>query len=919
MIRLKIIVLICCAMLALIAFAPTYGQQAVPPTPAYTGMDILFIVDQSGSMGGQRYGGDAQTHGDGSDTLDLRFLGPQSALELLSRNQAIFSSMAGQGHVPEVNLAILAFGSTTEQYLGWLPLDVSNPNWNAIYQRTYEDIGPDRFNDRNLDLTDFRTAFTEARNLFDRAPLPQPGSQHLRVIVLLTDGAPCVEMNGLADCDRQQTDGRAAQHVRDVADFVHDYFPTDYGVYVINLDDRDRYYDQFKREWESVVCAPVGIACDPTRTLKVTSPQELAQQLNRVVTENYQQIQTGIEQRVVQANTPFEVAPYTEVMRVLVFKSSATSLRDVIQLIDPQTGQPALVTVNGDTTAIETHEVFSPPPGLWEVRVPNADLVTELRLSATLIQVGAMSAMPTSDAQMYVPLPLSVTITNANQSALPLYRDSIGQPIYPLQVEAVIYDATAQNPSERRVLRQVPLALETNNPSDVNIYRYDWYPDVSGKVEVRVNASYLDESGQVHAVLTDYSVLDGLTIRESFVDWLGFASASERQGVPVPIQAVLRDKETGNELTGATGDWRFNVQAFADGASSPAYEGLLTNTSAPGQIAAQLVLDTPGSYQVHTELGRVDAVGNFTPVEPAAHVNSLQIRPIIPLSLFMPQPAEAVIPAQGPFPAFWATTPTTVRIEIRDAGGNLVNLRDVTGGQETMPMLTVSDGAQVFNLNDQLREVLPGVYEVETTSLGMGDFTFTGQVNTPASALVGDYDWAAMTVSTTQSRRLAEFIPLMGGGALALVVLVAVVGTAAIRRSHALQAGPLRGALVLLEFPVGQDPRQLGRFQLDHYNRNTVTLTRSDLRGAAPFERITVSTGGDEEMSRQRSLIVKEVVIGGEKKESDYSLGPGQLHTYTVKDQAGFEIPLAVAKDYDWQFGGGDLFATQDEPVVVSW
>ena len=80
----------------------------------YVGLDVVFLIDQSGSMGGPEAGCTICTYA--NDPLGLRFAAPEFAIELLG-DDLLQGQIARQTPV-DVQVGIVSFGSTAQISLG---------------------------------------------------------------------------------------------------------------------------------------------------------------------------------------------------------------------------------------------------------------------------------------------------------------------------------------------------------------------------------------------------------------------------------------------------------------------------------------------------------------------------------------------------------------------------------------------------------------------------------------------------------------------------------------------------------------------------------------------------------------------------------------------------------------------------------
>ncbi len=166
-------------------------------------LDIVFLVDQSGSMSGD--------DGNPNDPLGNRFQAPRYAMDWLANNRL--------GHCPTAihRIGVISFGSVSKVSL---PLTVINPatqeEWDAQRSTLEQQISEER-----MGTTDPLLAFKDAAKMLENAP-DQGVLLRKQVLVLLTDGQPCVESLGCT-YGNDQMDHNA--YMTSMVDYVNLTFP----------------------------------------------------------------------------------------------------------------------------------------------------------------------------------------------------------------------------------------------------------------------------------------------------------------------------------------------------------------------------------------------------------------------------------------------------------------------------------------------------------------------------------------------------------------------------------------------------------------------------------------------------------------------------------------------------------------------
>lgn len=210
------------------AQSPTVPSLSSGPSGALSGsencngLDIVVLVDQSASMGGEP--GTAA-----NDPENFRIDAAREIIFRLGENRLYFC--------PNVihRAAILSFGDGIETNLNFTEI-TPDPQadfafWKEQRQRLTEGIKP-----MNLGGTDFITAFLKAKEWF--AGLPDI-ENNKRAIILLTDGGPCPKRLG---CVRGAENGfKIGLYLEDLKEQIEQDFPFEEGkgyyIWVVAMHD----------------------------------------------------------------------------------------------------------------------------------------------------------------------------------------------------------------------------------------------------------------------------------------------------------------------------------------------------------------------------------------------------------------------------------------------------------------------------------------------------------------------------------------------------------------------------------------------------------------------------------------------------------------------------------------------------------
>ncbi len=875
----------------------------------YAGMNLLFIVDQSGSMGGVPYGGPADW-ANGNDPDGFRFEGPIYALDWLDSYVSTLTLPRGQ-EPPLMNMAVLAFGTNARLILDWTAIgqDQNKASWQTLKSDIASDISYTRFrpdpsrSGYNLGDTNFLDAFATARSLFQHAPSPAGGKHYLNAIVILTDGGPCAPPNAC-------TVAQGLAHLNALAGDVRSYFPR-HEIYLVGIDSTDGYWTTYADAWGDVVCGP-GATCDASHLLRVITLNELVAHFNEILVGLANEVVPGSIGSAAVPIPPgeFSVPPYQQLLRLNVFKTKpgqlpggAINLYHENNLVTPS-------VLSGPSAPIERYEVEAPAPGTWRIDVPDADAVKAVTFVTNLMAVGLRGEITTPQPVEYQAVDFRLDVVDRNDQTIARYPNNE----YPLTFEVAVYDARDPDKENRP---QIAALVVSDDPAAPDAFSYTgtWRPMEAGTYEVRASAFYTDSNTQQPVYLFEgLSAVDPLVVGETFFEHQGISSAGQpvtsvRENEDLTLTTLVKDKATGAVVAWDTSHLVMELQVLSASTQTPVMQPQHFSSAAiPGVIEGAMQVGIPGDYVFLTRAGMMDDQQQFVPLEDFGSAFPLTVRPLHPLVLeLMVIPGNEAVDAQrpGPFPRPWSKTPVTVQIQLRDQiTGQLASLQYVTGGSETLPTLKLEHNGRVDDLTDRLMESLPGRYVTVLDDLGMGDFTFSAQSQTPADQLAnGDFVWQAASARFVQERRLALFIPLAIGIALAVLGLL-IVSTVmyrqfVIRRREA----PLRGTLDIVAIdPATNEPELYATVELTHYSRNRLTLGEGQLK--APLELIEISTRRDSTISEEGALYVERVKAGGKPIAANLPvrLGIGD-EVFLLTDDNGVEY--YVAKDMAGVLGSG--------------
>lgn len=432
-------------------------------------MEVVFVIDQSGSMGGS-YG-----HPDPNDPLGLRFFGPIFAARWMANYYLSTSGSPIPGRPPiTFHMAVVSFG---DEALVTLPWQTIAPNdqlsWTKLRKTLDQKLGEDGLQGRSdLGNTNFVDAFQKASDLFALRDRPQGGCPR-RAILLLTDGQPQLA--------RTFTIPGHMAEVKDI--FQKDFPPSEYTFYVTAMNDyaADNYWVTMEPYWKDILSNYASTSVPGA--VKVNSHDEIGDRFNAILYEL-----TNQEPPEPVSLGKHTVPPYLQAIIFTLYKQSESEhliLQDEYGNLD-KSRQDVLVEVTGYDEPIESWTITRPLPGQWTIGTTanRGDLlITEDRIPAAV-----WLRSPSGSALQFVQSSLEFQLVESDQNHTPLpeYAD----PQYRLSVTATV--STAE--------REWPLNLASNTLL-TQTYTAPFLPVEAGAHQLRVGAVASDDDNQLVTVI----------------------------------------------------------------------------------------------------------------------------------------------------------------------------------------------------------------------------------------------------------------------------------------------------------------------------------------------------------------------------------------------------------------------------------
>jgi hypothetical protein len=442
----------------------------------YTGLDLVLIVDQSGSMGGEAYG--STDHKTANDGNDLRFAGVQWAMDWLGSMRLIYGKDRGM----DFRVAVLDFGDTVETRLE--PTTIapdSREQWEPKLKELQATLSAERFGKRNLGNTNPLLAFQKAREVFDLMDQQGDSGHRLRAILVVTDGIPYVVRpvdprkptavppapGSPTATPTRVSSVPLAEYMTGLIKYTKENFASpDYSIYVLGVNDKER--DQWgpvASYWRQVAGENVTLA-----PYNATYTANLQQFLGKMAH------QVGLTEGELIPCGERLIPPYLQLIRFTIHKTSPAD-RVQIRVNNHDLDLNTAAKVDGANAVIETIEIPNPDPGTWNLICPaNGRVDTQIYMEE--VSAKADLKEPTGAKLQYLPSDIRLNLSGYEGTALPHYPD----PKYQLTVQAGVV-----RPSGAIT---VPLQLDAEG-----YYSAPFTPTEVGTYSVRIAATTRNVDG----------------------------------------------------------------------------------------------------------------------------------------------------------------------------------------------------------------------------------------------------------------------------------------------------------------------------------------------------------------------------------------------------------------------------------------
>lgn len=796
--------------------------RGTPPAQTTGGtcdeLQVIFVVDQSGSMSQELKGGRQPSDPDG-----LRFFGPAKAVEVLSSLRYHWYQAS------RVRTALVHFGDKPRTQMPWTDLDATT---SAEHEALKRDLSPFFDPVPSLGNTNVLAAFQTASSLFNQAP-PQRGNCPIRAVIVLTDGLPALAVD----------DFDWVEHMEELGKYVDQYMsPPQHSIYVIGIDRENTYWPAVEPYW-------VRVAGDPGKVRRALDEADMGHEVYAIVEELAGSLKTGdrggkATMECVEGGKKLPVPPFTQQVQMTLIKPYADLHLEVLdergQPLEPSRSDVS-VTVEGYDEPVETLTVRNPQPGLWDVltQLPYTDTS---RCQIRLLRFDAVGELVSPDDTetplQYKRLPVLFRVTDTDGNPLPDYRDAR----YALQVEVNLVGPSAQD--------QV-IILNANPDQE---YHGETIPLEPGANELRVEGESRNPDGTPFPVFEQsIATIQVRSVRLAITE---HPTEVVEQYVEVPLSFAIVDG----------GQQPIKLDLPTALSATVTYEGetvSLVLSAGPDHVySTSYQPQKAGRYEVRYEASVATPRGD---VSLGSEAFAFEVFPVkrIGAKILAPQGDSLLARvglhklAEGHYVAtdpILRPTGLVLHVQMIDEDGNDISPGHV-GAANPMSVFRVE------MLNEKYEDVSsdlkvtntgkPGLFQIESSSLGRGQYEV--QVM-PDTELGRGYTWAEESWSKTVH---GEIDPLFYALIVGALILVASGTSAAVAFARA-RRHPLSGYIeVFQEVPDAQGSyrKTVLKRQLPRWNRIVIRVPRSAPAIGGVVRRFIVSCPTEEDSKAGRARV----------------------------------------------------------------
>jgi len=848
--------LLCLLVLSQIVFAGG-NQKPVAAQAAYQGLDVLFLVDQSGSMGGSQFKSTGTSNA--NDPLGLRFQAVQYAFQALNNYRSLVPSRTA------FQMGVINFGDTSEVALPWTSIDPNAQNWVQQQQQIVNQLSQDRFGYRNLGNTNFMAAYREAQTMINQLPPAPNGAKHLRAIIILTDGSPCVPAEFQVKSCNDQRDW--LQHMNNVLQFTSASFPTpDYRLYVIALTDRFSFWPRLEPIWTQVVGA-TGSAQRIQRSEEVGPSflKILLSLVKAVSGANKSQDLVGVQLAIKGKDAAIDVPPYHKAMRVTLFKTRPES---TVTLVDPAGNTLAAtssqVKITGLGSAIEAWTVADPVPGNWKVSVSKDGDLLDAYLD--LIRVSWNLDAPSALTTRHATVPLAMRVLNSSDQPLPAYADAR----FALKVEASVRapDGAVQQ-----------VTLQQSAPG---VYTANVVPEQEGAYEIDLVATTQNLDGSTMTVVNQKGA-NNFNVSGLSLEVKPPASSEVLRTQPFTLSAQVNDGK-GNMVGNAT------VEAVLQGPAGIAKYPL--QKQGDNSFSLTIPMDKEGQFKVDIQATVPQPSGDPLTLTQTA-LPALTVKPvsIARLNVLGLQDNATYYTTDG-FPSF-APTDLTAQVAVVDSDNKPLDLALPAGGGVPLRLRVFDAHDQEVPQGGQFTASGKGIYDLTLPRLAAGQYKIVVEPDEATTAKAGTL-FAPDAKSRTLNITMATNPAFTTAVAVAGVAAASIVGSSGllIYRRQRKRQHPATGRIAILREDLSlavPERDTVWSMALDSKHSNHIVINRLP----AALKRLTIECP-DANLSKRGQVIItleskkrtlfKRVMMGRGSERVIDEISDGDTVYYLAKD-----------------------------------
>ncbi|MCS6837139.1 MAG: VWA domain-containing protein [Anaerolineae bacterium] len=835
---------------------PTQGQSS---TVTYDGLDIVFLVDQSGSMGGREYG----FRGTGTDPLGLRFEALQYAIDVLGSYRLNFAS-----DYP-INLAVVYFGSDAERGTirnGWRAIATDEAAWESQRQELLDLFSAESFRattrPANLGDTNFNAAFQEAILLFSQLNT----RNHMRVIIILTDGAPCVPQEMGNDCPLQ---GQQRHMDRLLALTQRDFSASNNLIFVVAFDEEREFWPRWEARWQEIVG-------QPERARLASSSEEIGARFIDILNDLFER--SGREEArsvaLRSGSNVISVPPYVRELRVSFFKSDATPANLNATRPNGRTLRPddPQLRITNSNRPIEVWYLSQPEAGDWTFEVDDSRTRMNVYLAFLPLRVNAQ--VDDGPFSQYEDVVLRLQLRQEDGSPLPPPSDP-----YELKLAPSLIQPDGQS----LPLQAVPL---TESKYEIRLR-----PRQSGEyrlsLEIKASAPLRPEVTLLDAEIGRFRV------SASVLELLSAVAGEYLEGDELALRVRL-SREDSTILSSES----ITVEASLEGGGQRLSQTLAFN-EAEGVYEGRLALSFSGDATFSLEAYWQDGQERFQLGQTIRQ--RLSILPSLPVGLRLRQPLNAeYFDTQG-------IPPASVRLDVLLEAYALdsnqpVDLEALASDPAALWQVQVSRDGRLLDEQPLLVREGQGRYRLPLGELSTGLY----ELNIQAKGALRDRfvlgSEAALglrfNVVSNPSTQLFYVAVVT-----AVLIVLAILGWI-IWRQIDVRRHPCRGKLAIVRLENGHPSQELLSINLDALRRNRVNLRLpNEVKAETLIQRAVVECL-DERMSKEGRVRVTFYPKGKPKRSSNLSRGSSVLLGSQHKDNwPGYDhsvtLDYQLCKDMD--------------------